>query len=299
MKKIILSVLIPFFILTGCSNYTELNNLSIVNEIGIEKRNNLYHVTISVVDTNNYENDDFYNKYIYEAEGINLTEAFNNLYLYLDKEIYISHLETLLLSNTLNHTDLDHINEYFNNVKNNRNSFIVVYTDSNIKEILSSKTNINSLIETNSQNYSLVYPLTYENYLKILYQKKYSFIPTIRYTDKKITVVGYSYFYKNKHINLLSQEENFSYNIINNHINTMNLSIHKNDYFISSLDTNLQINNDTTNIHITSYIYSEEKNYIDKYNIYIKNIIDHFINKYSYYSQYKIHIYSKGENYEK
>lgn len=298
MKKILILFLSTLFILTGCTNYTELNDLSIINEIGIEKENSIYKVTISVVDTNHYENDDNYKKNIYEATGMNLTDAFNNLYLYLDKEIYIHHLETLLLSNTLNHEDIDNINTYFNNIKNNRNSFTLVYTDSSIKDVLSTDKSINSLIETNSNNYFLVYPLTYETYLKTLYEKKYSFIPTIRYTDKDLTVVGYSYFYKNKHINLLTQEDNLSYNIINNHINTINLSIDKNYYSISSLDTTLNINSNKTNINISSLIYSKDTDYINKYNTYIKKIIDNFINKYGYYKEYSINTYTKGEKYE-
>ena len=299
MKKRFIILLLGFIFLTGCTSYTELNDLSIVNTIGIEKIKDIYKVTLSVVDTNNYENDDNYKKEITQATGNNLTDAFNNLYTSLDKEIYIHHLETLLLSSSLTYQDIDHINTYFNNRKNNRNSFSVLYTNSDIKEILESNIDINSLIETNSNNSSLVYPLTYEKYLKVLYEKKYSFIPTITYNKNTISVLGYSYFYKNKFINLLTKEENRSYNILNNHINTLSLSINNKYYLISSLDANTQFNNETTNIIINSYIYSEEKNYIEKYNTYLKDILDHFINKYSYFKNYKIKTYTKGETYEK
>ncbi len=299
MKKLGILFFIFLFGITGCMKYTELNHLSIVNTIGIEKENNLYKVTIAVVDPNNYENEDHYEKNIYEAMGDNLTVAFNHLYLYLDKEIYIEHLETLILSNTLNHKDIDNINAYFNNKNNNRNSFTVVYTNSKIKDIVSSTTNINRLIQTNSENISLVHPLTYENYLKVLYEKKYSFIPTIRWENNELAVVGYSYFYNNKPINLLTQEENISYNILNNDIDNLNLSIENKYYSISSLDTTLTYNNDKTDITITSLIYSEEKEYIKKYNKYIKNIITHFIEKYSYFDEYTIKTYTKGETNEK
>lgn len=299
MKKVFLLLIFTFLFLTGCINYTELNDLSIVNTIGIEKIKDIYKVTISVVDTNNYENDDNYKKEITQATGNNLTDAFNNLYTSLDKEIYIHHLETLLLSSSLTYQDIDHINTYFNNRKNNRNSFTVLYTNSDIKEILESNVDINSLIETNSNNSSLVYPLTYENYLKVLYEKKYSFIPTITYSNNSISVLGYSYFYKNKYINLLTKEENRSYNILNNHINTLSLSIDNKYYLISSLDCNTQLHNTTKNILINSYIYSEEKNYIEKYNQYIKDTLDHFIDKYNYFQDYKIKLYTKGEIYEK
>lgn len=298
MKKIILLLFCSLFI-TGCMQYTELNHLSIVNTIGIEKENNLYKVTIAVVDPNNYENEDHYQKNIYEAKGTNLTEAFNHLYLYLDKEIYIEHLETLLLSSTLNKEDINNINTYFNNKNNNRNSFTIVYTTSKIKDLTSSTTNINRLIQTNSKNSSLVYPLTYENYLKILYEKKYSFIPTIRWENNELTVVGYTYFYNNQQINLLTQEENISYNILNNHIETLNLSIDDKYYAIDNLDTAITYNNDKTDITLTSLINLKDQEDIKKYNNYLKKIIDHFINKYSYLDQYTIQTYTKGDPNEK
>ena len=49
MKKIIILSIILLPLLTGCYNYRELNNLSIVTAISIEKNNDLYKVTVQVV----------------------------------------------------------------------------------------------------------------------------------------------------------------------------------------------------------------------------------------------------------
>lgn len=301
MKKWILLLIGSLFLLTGCSTYTELNDLSIVNTVGIEKVNDIYKVTISVVDTSNYENEANYKTTLYDATGKNITEAFNNLYLYLDKEIYIYHLETLLLSSSLDKSDIDKVNDYFNNIKNNRNSFLVVYTRDSISDILHLPIRINNLIKTNGNNLSQVAPLTYEKYLKNLYEHKYSFIPTITYSEEKkeVNVVGYSYFYLNKFINSLTKEESLSYNILNNQVKTLTLSIDLKYYAVNTLECNIQKNNQTYDIHVDSFIYSTEKDYIKKYDTYIKNNLDLFINKYSYFDKYKISLNTKGENYEK
>ena len=46
MKKIIILSIILLPLLTGCYNYRELNNLSIVTAISIEKNNDLYKYNI-------------------------------------------------------------------------------------------------------------------------------------------------------------------------------------------------------------------------------------------------------------
>ena len=49
MKKIIILLIILLPLLTGCYNYRELNDLSIVTAMSIEKNNDLYKVTVQVV----------------------------------------------------------------------------------------------------------------------------------------------------------------------------------------------------------------------------------------------------------
>ncbi len=298
MKKIGLLIIIIFFF-TGCTSYTELNDLLIVNTIGISKEDNEYIVTIATVDTNNYRNNNNYEKIIYTEKDEKLTQAFNKLYLSLDKEIYIYHLETLVLSSTLNYQDINNINSYFNNIKNNRNSFVITYTNSNIEDILKNNTNINSLLKINSNNYSLAYPITYEKYLKNLNNDKYSFLPTINIDNNKLKVYGYSYFYNNKYINLLTEEESISYNILNNYVNSINLSINNEFYSITNIDCNDKLHSKKNIININSSVYSKEDNYVNIYNRYLKKILKNFIDKYSYYQEYKINTYTKGANYEK
>ena len=48
MKKIkYLVLLFPFFILTGCTSYTELNELGIVSLLGIDYQYQKYHIYIN------------------------------------------------------------------------------------------------------------------------------------------------------------------------------------------------------------------------------------------------------------
>ena len=62
MKKIILLLII--LLLSGCSDYKELNNLAIANTIGIDKKDNEYKLCIEVLNTDkeNGKNKIYYSK---------------------------------------------------------------------------------------------------------------------------------------------------------------------------------------------------------------------------------------------
>jgi len=68
MKKIFM-IIIFIFLLSGCKSYTELNNLGVINTIGIEKNNNQYKLYASIIsDLENNKNE------IYEVSGLNIIE---------------------------------------------------------------------------------------------------------------------------------------------------------------------------------------------------------------------------------
>ena len=80
MKKIIIIVLV--LLLTGCTSYTELNDLSIVNTMGIDYSDN-YKVYISVKNSKNKED-------IFSSINSNLDKAINDIYLSLLPLSFIS-----------------------------------------------------------------------------------------------------------------------------------------------------------------------------------------------------------------
>ena len=76
MKKILILLITTLF-LTGCTSYIELNDLAVINAIGIEYKNNTYNFYASIV----LEVDDETLKpktSIYEIKGNSLNEIFDN-----------------------------------------------------------------------------------------------------------------------------------------------------------------------------------------------------------------------------
>ena len=81
MRKLFL--LIPvIFLLTGCYNYRELNDLAIISGVSICKYDNIYNITVEVVnpkkeqDTSSGKEPDYV---IYEGYGNSMQEAFRNI----------------------------------------------------------------------------------------------------------------------------------------------------------------------------------------------------------------------------
>ena len=103
MKKLLIIFILIF--VTGCDSYVELNDLAIINSLGIEYKDNSYKIYAGIV--NIKEKDALEpNIEIYDAEGKSLYEIIDNLSLTLNKKIYLSHLDLLLINDTLKNNQI-------------------------------------------------------------------------------------------------------------------------------------------------------------------------------------------------
>ena len=117
MKKIF--ILLPLlFILTGCNSYIELNELGIINIISIEKNNNDYKLNATIIE--NIEKNGTPISKIYESNGKTIFEAIDNLGNSLNKKIYLSHLDLLIINETIKTNELEEIINYFLNNNESR-----------------------------------------------------------------------------------------------------------------------------------------------------------------------------------
>lgn len=247
MKKFIF--LIPLiFLLTGCYNYRELNDLAIISGVSISKNNNTYNITVEVVnpkkeqDTSSGKEPDYV---IYEGTGKSMQEAFRNIVKESPQKLYGAQIDLLIIDEETAKEGLDEILDFFARDPEVRSEFYVVISknDKALKVIsplvnLSSKNIINSLESTNTYM-GIVNLVTYHELLSNYIN------PYIEIALPSIEMIGneevgentenietttssanniisnMTIFKNNKMLDYLTKEESIGYNIIKGNTKTV------------------------------------------------------------------------------
>lgn len=252
MKKYILLLIIIF--LTGCTSYVELNNLAIINIIGIEKTNDDYNITISLIDKIDALKPTMKTISIKDS---NLNKAFIKLNSLLDKKIYLSHLNVLVINDSIKDKELNEVINFFLNNRESREDFLVTYSN-NINDVLekSKFQEINNLIQINYQETSEAIYTTMYDLIKNYYNNKKFYLTNIDYKDN-IYIKGITSF-KNNNYQELDNKEAIFINYLLNDIQTYNYTYkcNNNKYL------NLKIINATSNTIKKDLIITNEINII-------------------------------------
>ena len=275
MKKINLLIILILICTTGCLNYTELNDIGIINTIGINKEDNNYIIDINMLTPTE---KDLEKDKVYQIEAKSLNEAFDKLYLKTSKKINLSHLELMILSNNLNKYDYDNLKDFFINRTDTRNTFNVVilenYNSDNL--FLYTQEEINNLILTNYLEDGLVSQKTFDELIEDILSIQESYLPAIE-INKDMTILGYQKVYKNN--KLLSKEDSIAYNFITNKINKCIISDKDTNIRINKSNTIIDISKNIITININSTILTNESNnnIKDKYNKIMKAYIENLL----------------------
>lgn len=251
MKKLLILLIL---LITGCTNYTELNNIGVVDIVGIEKQSDSYLITINIE-----EMDDTLTTNTYQSSGRNIIEIFNNINLTIDKKLNFSHIQALIFNNTVKKNDLKEIIEYLKTNNEFRNDFNTIYTENNIKDILSLKISgelINEQIIENNKALSNTSLTPFENVIKNFLDKKNTFIPSITLKDEEIIISPYQIITSDKK---LTEEESIIYNYLKNKINKHTLTTECMIIQVDNSTTLISNDNKKITINITSDIYQKDK----------------------------------------
>ena len=196
--------LIILFFLTGCTAYNELNELAIIKSIGIEKNNDkyiLYSLVIDEIDKDNIPKTE-----VIETEGKDIKELFQNIKKLVNKEIYLSHIDLIILNKNIKDNDLNNIINYFINHNEFRNDFLTVISD-NIKDVLknSKYDEIENIIITNKDSKEII-KISFEEIIEKFLNKEIIYVSSIDYQEKIIFNVNYKYI--NNKLERINNEEN-------------------------------------------------------------------------------------------
>ena len=249
MKKIfILPVFI--FLLTGC-NYTELNQISIITLLTIDKEQDEYIIQSLTTD----ENIEVLKKY--EGRGKTINTALNDLDLKLNKKIYLSHLQTIIISEKLAKEGIFPILNYFLKNENVRDNFyLLVAENTDGKKILNkimdeklSLNNIYHLVSREKMN-SPIMNNTVNNFLKNLLDDGIE--PSLNYINKNLEIKKTAIFKDDK----LIFKSNYTneINVLSGTTKSILLNIKCQDS-INVLIENIQIRKKKKNNKIITTIY--------------------------------------------
>jgi len=201
MKKYFLILII--LLITGCKNYNELNDLAIIKNIGIKYDNNytLYALIIDEINKDNVPKTK-----IIETSGKTINEVFENIKLIINKEIYLSHIDLIILDENINNKNLKEIINYFLHHKEFRNDFLTVISD-NIKDVLekSKYDEIENIIITNRDSKKII-KISFEEVMQHFLDNNTLYISKIIFKDK-LSFNG-NYKYVNNKFERINNEKN-------------------------------------------------------------------------------------------
>ncbi len=275
MKKLkYLIFLFPFFIFTGCTSYTELNELGIVSLLGIDYQNQKYHLYINIVEGNQEDGTLEKESIFYETEAKTLDQAFQKLYAKSNKKIYLSHMDCLLLTENAMNTHLRDIIIYLLNQRDTRNNFELVQTQSDMKDIFKGKMeskDLMDLIKTNEQYMGTTKSITFEEFLEEILIDQNTYLPLISYQDE-FEVEGISLIQNFKVLDYVSKEDTILINLLKNQIHQaiyQDTTIYKNQtnltYKKNQVTFHIQMEVNKKNQHLQKELEEQLKGLINKY----------------------------------
>ncbi len=227
MKKLLILLIIPF-ILSGCYDYNELNELAIISGVGIDYEDDEFKVTFEILSTKKEgETSASSSTYNVTASAKTVTEAFAKNGNNMDKVAYYDHIEVIVISEEIAKNHLEEVSEYLIRSSKLRNGFYLTMTkDNSAKDIITAtskekpiaSTFIVSLLENNNDADSASYYVPFTKTIKtMLTDGEDAIISVLKLKDKKeITLSGLAVFNGFKLTNTFNTKDSSLINLLNN-----------------------------------------------------------------------------------
>ncbi len=282
MKKIIILLIILLPLLTGCYNYRELNDLYIVTAMSIEKNNDLYKVTVQVVNPRKDTDASKGNQpsfITYNTTSQSIQKALREMIKESPNKMYAAHLELLIIDEELAKEGISPILDFLIRDPELRDEFYVLISqDKNILETITPLDNLTSESITKSlknlNKYLGITSLTTYSDLMDTYldDNKELALPTIKLegnikegndkddlektdTEAKLVLSNMTVFKKDKLIGYLDEKESIAYNFIKDNITNTLIKSNYDDGFIIheiiSSKTKIEVNPKENKVKIT------------------------------------------------
>ena len=171
MKKVF--ILITILLLSGCWNYKELNNCAIITGMAIDYKNKQYQ--ISLLFSNSTKESKKVS--ILTEKGETISEAIKKIGLESPKELYLSHLSYVIVSEQIAKQNIIPVIDYLlREPESNQNFNLVIAKNYDSKKILSV---ITTLSDYPSQNINSTIKIAEKEQARIINSDFNSFVSTL------------------------------------------------------------------------------------------------------------------------
>ncbi len=251
-------ILILIFLSTGCWNYRELNEVSIVEAIGIDKIDDQYSISVQVINakmlnTNSSSGGNATESpfTIYEATGETIDDALDKILLVCPKELYLGQMNLLALGEEIAKEGISEIFDFFMRDNEVRKIFpvIIVKGDKAVNALkvippikVVNSINIKSIAESNKKITGFISNRLFDEVLMCYYvEGRYPTVTAVEIlkesdngenvdniskTDDntKVKIIGSAIFLKDKLKGYLEDNDSLAYNLLRNTLKRMTIS---------------------------------------------------------------------------
>lgn len=135
MKKILI-IILTLLLCTGCFDYKEINDLAIINAIGVDYENDEYVITLEILNDQIDKDSSKITSYTKVGHGKNLTSAIENAADKLSKQLMFNHIKLMILSKIIIEEKFENIIDLFLRNTYFRENFYVISATKNKPETL-------------------------------------------------------------------------------------------------------------------------------------------------------------------
>lgn len=169
MKKILILIIL-LFTCTGCYDYKEINDLAIISAIGVDYNNDMYIITLEVLNDKIDKSSSKITSYTRVGSGDTLTSAIESATDKLAKQPLFNHIKLMVLSDTIVQNKFDNIIDLFLRNTYFRENFYVISSMNTKPDILLNNTTDENPVASNTIT-SLLENVSYSSNTNV--QKKF------------------------------------------------------------------------------------------------------------------------------
>jgi len=234
MKKILLFLML--FSLTGCWNYRELNQLAIATGFAVDIVNDEFEVTILISNSQKQGSSDGGIQpaaAVYKGNGSTIFEAIKDAAMAISKQIYVGHIEILVLSEEVAASKTEEVIDFFFRYPQTRNEYsVIIAKDCKAGDTFNVTTqletfpsqNISKNLEITNKLQGFIYEVSFNEFITAIVEEgKNPVLPSI-------SIVG--------SVEEGNKEENIKQNEPNTYLKLEMMGIFKGDKFVGFADKN-------------------------------------------------------------